>query len=92
MTYELRLERLFDAPPEAVWTAGVRGGVPPRCARARPAPIPIVSKARLVAAPMVAIGFVIPTRESLPHAPPFGERWSSAPSLPDARQPRPRNT
>src|SRR5881628_3410025 len=72
---------------EAVWTAGVRGGVAPRCACARPAPVPIVSKARPVAAPMralsertstrvegVALGFFILTRESLPHAPAFGER------------------
>src|SRR5258706_16304112 len=61
---------------EAVWTAGARGGAAPRCACA----IPIVSKARPVAAPMVMIGVFILTRESLPHAPAIrgtvGGRWS----------------
>src|SRR5881409_2515527 len=59
---------------EAVWAAGARGGMAPRCACATPAAIPIVSKARPVAAPMVMIGFFILTRESLPHGPAFGER------------------
>src|SRR2546427_5909422 len=59
---------------EAVWAAGGRGGVAPRCACATPAAIPVVSKTRPVAAPMVMIGFFILTRESLPHGPAFGER------------------
>src|SRR5437667_3484146 len=57
---------------DGVWAAGGRGGAAPRCACATPAAIPLVSKARLVAAPMVMIGFFIPTRESLPHGPASG--------------------
>ena len=45
---------------EAGSTAEARGGVAPRCACARPAPIPIVSRARLVAAPMVAKKVALP--------------------------------
>src|SRR5437773_4848287 len=54
---------------EAVWAAGARGGVAPRCGCATPPAIPIVSRARPVAAPMVVIGCFILTRESLPHRP-----------------------
>src|SRR6185295_2391138 len=59
---------------EAVRVAGARGGVAPRCACATPAAIAIVTRAMPAAPPMVAIGFVILIRESLPHAPAFGER------------------
>src|SRR5436309_115994 len=47
---------------ELVGAAGARGGVAPRCARATPAVIATVNKARPVAPPMVAIDFFILVR------------------------------
>jgi len=72
--FQINGGRRIAGDAEVVWAAGARGGVAPRCARATPAAIPIVSKARPVAAPMVTIRFFILTRESLPHGPAFGER------------------
>ena len=58
---------------EAAGTA--RGGVAPRWACARPAAIPIVSKP--VAPKKAGVGFLILTRESLPHALAFGTAGAS---------------
>src|SRR5213593_3500993 len=57
---------------EGVWAAEARGGAAPRCACATPAAIAIVNKAR-PAPPIIAIGFFILTRESLPYARAFAE-------------------
>src|SRR5206468_6944932 len=57
---------------EVVWAADARDGAAPRCACATPA-MAIVNKARPVAPPIIAIGFFILTRESLPYAQAFAE-------------------
>src|SRR6266516_1748878 len=58
---------------EVVWAAEARDGAAPRCACATPAAVAIVNKARPVAPPIIAISFIILTRESLPYAQAFAE-------------------
>src|SRR5438093_9581832 len=51
---------------DVVWAAEARDGAAPRCACATPAAVAMVNKARPVAPPIIAISFIILTRESLP--------------------------